>query len=345
VRLADFDYELPEELIAQRPADKRHDSRMLVVSRKTGTCEIRTFPDLPGYIRPGDCLVINDTRVIPARLYGRRQGSGGHVEALLLEPLGEERWKCMLRPGRRLKKGSCIDLGAPGEGTGFEVLAKSADGTAEIAFFGAGSADLIERHGSIPLPPYIRRDATEDDLDRYQTVYAESPGAVAAPTAGLHFTPEILAAIRDRGADVATVTLHVGPGTFRPVKTERIDEHEMHEERYVLSAEAAAVVNATRENGGRVIAIGTTSVRVLESCADPATRRVVAQSGRTRLFMRPPIRPVVTDALLTNFHLPRSTLLMLVSTFSSVKDVLAAYRLAVRERFRFYSYGDCMLLV
>ncbi len=343
MNVADFDYDLPEELIAQHPAARRDQSRLLVMDRATGACQLRMFGDFPQFVRPGDCLVLNDTKVIAARLFGRRDPTGGHVEAFLLEERAPGRWQALLRPGRRLDPGSRVLL--DGEPHTFVVTARLDDGTFEIEFDTTDVLGLLERAGRVPLPPYIQREASAEDVERYQTVYATRPGAVAAPTAGLHFTPEILAGLETTGVKIARVTLHVGPGTFQPVKAERIEDHIMHEEAYEISPEAAATINGTRAAGGRVIAIGTTSVRTLESCADPATRTVRAERGRTRIFLHPPKQPVVTDALLTNFHLPKSTLLMLVSCFASTETVMAAYRLAVQERFRFYSYGDAMLLL
>lgn len=344
MHLSDFQYDLPADLIAQRPLADRTAARMLVVRRDTGACELRAFREFPEFVRPGDCLVLNDTKVIPARLFGRREPSGGRVEMLLVEELKPGVWAAMAKPGRRLHPGDRILVENAG---GAVVLLgnKLPEGLVELEFSTPDVLGLLDRAGSVPLPPYIERDADTTDEREYQTVYASRPGAVAAPTAGLHFTPEVLAAVAARGASVAYVTLHVGPGTFRPVKTERIEEHVMHDEAYSLTAEAAETINAARRHGGRVIAIGTTSVRVLETCADPVTGAVRAGRGRTRLFLHPPHRPRATDVLLTNFHLPGSTLLMLVSTFGTVEHVMAAYRLAVRERFRFFSYGDCMLLV
>ena len=344
MQLSDFDYDLPPELIAQRPAQQRDASRMLVMSRQTGACELRRFADLADYLHDGDCLVLNNTKVIPARLLGRRVPSGGRVEAFLLEAIERSRWLCMLRPARRLQPGAEVKLEAVPDAT-FVVTARRDDGTFEITFTVPDVLELLEAGGRVPLPPYIHREPDQADRNRYQTIYATDRGAVAAPTAGLHFTPEVLERVRRRGVTVAALTLHVGPGTFRPVQTERIEDHVMHEETYVLPPSVADAVNTARRRKGRIIAVGTTSVRVLETCAVAGTRTVQPQAGRTRLFLYPPARPVVTDVLLTNFHLPRSTLLMLVSTFSSVEHVLAAYRLAVSERMRFYSYGDCMLLV
>ena len=401
MRVADFNYELPPELIAQEPLAERAASRMLVMARPTGRCELRTFRDFPELLRAGDCVVLNDTKVIPARLLGHR-ASGGRVEFLLVEELRPGVWRSLARPGGKLRIGERVQVDGGGRsvhgttegetpteerkqegkanGASFRfsvgappsvvhpsvgaspsvvhpsvgappsvfltvVGREPEEGLVLVDFGDADVLALLERVGRIPLPPYIEREARAEDRHGYQTVYARQPGAVAAPTAGLHFTPEILAACEAKGVKLAQVTLHVGPGTFRPVKAERVEEHVMHAEAYELTAAAAAIINATRRAGGRVIAIGTTSVRVLESCADPATRTVIPGAGRTRIFLHPPQTPLVTDALLTNFHLPQSTLLMLVSCFSSVEHVQAAYALAIRERFRFFSYGDCMLLL
>lgn len=344
MNISDFDYHLPPELIAQHPPRERGMSRMLVLDRVTGACRLHRFGDFPEHLRAGDCLVVNDTQVIPARLKGRRKATGGRVEALLIEQLPNGHWHSLLKPGRRMTPGQVIELpGAPDDT--IRVEKRRDDGSFELSFPGQEASAVIARHGAVPLPPYIQRDATTRDTERYQTVFAAAPGAVAAPTAGLHFTTPILDRIRERGVRIATLTLHVGPGTFRPVQVERIREHRMHEERYVLPQLTAEQVNRTRADGGRVIAVGTTAVRVLESVADPNSGRVTPGSGRTCLFMHPPMTPNICDGLLTNFHLPRSTLLMLVSTFSSIDTVLHAYRLAIRERLRFYSYGDCMLLI
>lgn len=345
MKVSDFDYELPEELIAQYPADRRDCSRMMVVWREGGRCECRQFADILRYLHAGDCLVLNDTRVIPARLYGRKAESGGRVEAFLLEPCAEGFWRCLLRPGRRLRPGTRVAIAGADPEQHFVVQARREDGTFEIAFETADVYALLERVGTVPLPPYIQREAEAADRDRYQTVYAQRPGAVAAPTAGLHFTREILQALGRQGVRTARLTLHVGAGTFKPVKAERVEDHVMHEEVYELSPHAAAVINDTRRQGGRIIAVGTTCVRTLEACADSGRRTVAPGCGRTRIFLHPPRSPLICDGLLTNFHLPRSTLLMLVSCFSSVANVLAAYRLAIARRFRFYSYGDCMLML
>ena len=342
MNVADFDYDLPEELIAQHPTARRDQSRLLVMNRTTGACDLRVFGDFPQFVRPGDCLVLNDTRVIAARLFGRRDPSGGQVEAFLLEERGPGRWQSLLRPGRRLNPGARVRL--DGEPHAFVVCERLDDGTFEIEFDTHDVLGLLDRAGRVPLPPYNQRDASAEDVERYQTVYATRPGAVAAPTAGLHFTPEILAGLAGNGVKIARVTLHVGPGTFQPVKAERIENHIMHEEAYEISPEAAATINGTRASGGRVIAVGTTSVRTMESCADPATRTVRAERGRTRIFLHPPKRPVVTDGLLTNFHLPKSSLLFLVSAFVGLPLVKTAYRRALELGYRFYSYGDAMVV-
>jgi S-adenosylmethionine:tRNA ribosyltransferase-isomerase len=344
MNISEFDYNLPPELIAQHPADRRAESRMLVMNRDTGNCELRRFTDFPEFINADDCLVINNTRVIPSRLFGHRTETGGKVEILLLEEVGIGCWTALMKPGRRMHEGDSvtIDGNAP---TRVKVVGRTEDGKAfRLRFNTENVLDMLEKNGAIPLPPYIQRQDTPEDRDRYQTVYAREPGAVAAPTAGLHFTPEILDKLRARGVSIAEITLHVGPGTFRPVQAERIEDHQMHEERYRLSTTAARTINRCRQRGGRVIAIGTTSVRVLETCATDQ-RTVTPGNGRTRIFLHPPKTPKVCDGLLTNFHLPRSTLLMLVSTFTSVEDVKAAYELAIKNQFRFYSYGDCMLLL
>ena len=347
-----FDYELPDELIARYPAEKRDGSRMLALERESGSACIRRFTDIVEYLRPGDALVRNDTRVRLGRLFGRKGGdaSGAKFEALLLEPepTFPGRWRAMLRPGKRARAGTFVTLlehdGTPNlRGDGFTVLETVGDGTYRIEFSCADSDALQRRYGHIPLPPYLAREAEESDLERYQTVYAERVGAVAAPTAGLHFTPEIFSALEARGVKIGTLTLHVGAGTFLPVSVEDASQHKMHFEEYELSPETAELVNSVHASGHRVLAVGTTTVRVLESCASE-DGAVHPGRGRTDIFLHPPYRPRAVDMLLTNFHLPKSTLLMLVSCFCEREKVLAAYELAKRERMRFYSYGDCMLL-
>lgn len=324
LRTADYHYDLPEELIARYPLEKREASRILVLDRQSGGIEHRHFSDFPSYIRPGDCVVLNDTKVIPARVFS----DDGGIELLLLEQKDTKAWICMVKPGRKMRVGRRITV----SGIGGEVLEVLPNGERHIAF----DAELdLERVGQMPLPPYLGRTAEKGDSQRYQTVYASKEGAVAAPTAGLHFTPEILAQIPH-----TFVTLHVGAGTFKPVQVEDITQHQMHRERYSISGEAAARIAGAK----RRIAIGTTSVRTLESCM--ATHgQIIEAEGSTDIFIYPPHKITAVDALLTNFHLPCSTLLMLVSAFAGRELILRAYAEAIRERYRFYSYGDCMLIL
>jgi S-adenosylmethionine:tRNA ribosyltransferase-isomerase len=345
VRIDEFDYELPPERIAQRPAPEREGSRLLVLDRTSGAIDHRRFAELPELLRPGDLVVLNDTRVVPARLVARKP-SGGRVELLLVERTGDpsgDEWRCLLRSSRKPEPGARLALDG---GLSIEVVARDGESWRVRLPGGADGVEAaLERVGRMPLPPYIRRDdAALDELDRerYQTVYAREPGAVAAPTAGLHFSTAILDRLRARGIDLAFVTLHVGTGTFRPVRAERIEDHEMETERYVLPEATASAIARTRQRGGRVVAVGTTVVRVLESCA--AGSGVEPGSGRTSLFVRPGHAFSVVDALVTNFHLPRSTLLVLVCAFAGCEPVLAAYREAVAAGYRFYSYGDAMLV-
>ncbi|MFH1502652.1 MAG: tRNA preQ1(34) S-adenosylmethionine ribosyltransferase-isomerase QueA [Candidatus Eisenbacteria bacterium] len=361
MRTSDYDYELPKELIAQYPAERRDESRLLVLGREDGRIEHRIFRDLVEYVRPGDVLVANESAVIPARFIGQKRRSGGRVEMFLLRELSPTLWEVLLKPGARIREGTVLEFG-DGALTA-RVGATLAGGKREVELAapggqtaGAGSGrdgaqadagtlrELLDELGRVPLPPYIEREAEELDRDRYQTVYARVRGAVAAPTAGLHFTNEVIEKIEARGAAFAKVTLHVGLGTFRPVSGDDPSEHEMEEERYELGHAAAESINRARSGGGRIVAVGTTSVRVLETVADESGV-VRPGSGATRLFIRPPHAFRAVDALLTNFHLPRSTLLMLVSALAGRENVLAAYREAVRERYRFYSYGDAMLIV
>jgi len=343
MQVSDFNFDLPEELIAQFPLEKRDSSRMMVLERRSGNYHEAPFASFPDFLLPGDVLVLNDTKVIPARLWGHRPESGGRVQAFMLEERGKGLWMAMLKPGRRLTPGTVVRL--DGCEHTFTVVEKFADGTAIVQFDTDDVLTLLEEHGQVPLPPYINRPPDENDKGRYQTVYAKHPGAVAAPTAGLHFTPEILQTIAAKGVKVRYLTLHVGAGTFRPVTVERIEDHIMHSERFLLPPEVADAINQAHAEGHRVFCVGTTAVRVLETCAVPNTRQVRATRGETSIFLYPPYTPQVVDGLLTNFHLPQSTLLMLVSTFCEREKVLAAYREAVRLRFRFFSYGDCMLLL
>ena len=324
-RLSDYDYALPEELIAQRPLARREDSRMLVLHRAEQRIEHRAFAELRTFLKPGDLLVLNNTRVVHARRFSDDRA----IEFLFLENLGERRWRCLVKPGRKMRVGASTLI----EGAAARVEEVCADGSRVLAL--EREIDL-QTGGAVPLPPYMRRAADAEDDERYQTVFAEVPGAVAAPTAGLHFTPEIL-----RELPHVFVTLHVGTGTFAPVKVERIAEHVMHEERFLISPAAAEAINAAQ----RIIAVGTTTVRVLEAAARDESGKLISQKGATSIFLHPPRQMAHADALLTNFHLPRSTLLMLVSAFAGREFVLRAYAEAIREKYRFYSYGDCMLVL
>jgi S-adenosylmethionine:tRNA ribosyltransferase-isomerase len=356
LRTADFDYQLPPELIAQIPAQKRDESRLLVLRRKDKSMEDRGFADLLEYLQPGDVLVLNDSRVIPARLHGKNSRTGGEFELLLLEETSTNDWWAMVRPGKRAGLQTRIDLlSRTGEPTGIQatVIQTNPEGHRRVLF--SGTTNLrqeLYRIGKVPLPPYIKRSSGEgiEDLERYQSVYAAADGSVAAPTAGLHFTAELLERVRDAGVRVCLVTLHVGVGTFSPVKAETLAGHTMHEEQFSISEETARAVNHAKQEGHRIVAVGTTSVRVLESAAT-AAGSVGASNGRTRIFIYPPYRFKVVDALLTNFHLPCSTLLMLVSAYATPGEtagrdlMLAVYAEAIRRRYRFFSYGDAMLIV
>jgi S-adenosylmethionine:tRNA ribosyltransferase-isomerase len=323
-RLSDYDYDLPRELIAQHPSERRGDSRMMVLHRDTQTIEHHQFRDLKGFLQPSDLLVLNDTRVLPAR----RFSDDGAIEFLFLECLSPRRWKCLVKPGRKMRVGSNATVA----GAILSVEKITSDGERIVAL----DEDIDPYSGGfVPLPPYIRRRSDTDDATRYQTVFAHTPGALAAPTAGLHFTPEILREIAH-----TFVTLHVGAGTFLPVRSENMAEHRMHAERFSISHSAATRINGAR----RIVAVGTTVVRVLES-AKRADGNLIAQEGSTDIFVYPPYRFRAVDILLTNFHLPRSTLLMLISAFAGREFLLRAYREAIRERYRFYSYGDCMLIL
>jgi S-adenosylmethionine:tRNA ribosyltransferase-isomerase len=336
--LAAFDFSLPEELIAQQPLADRAASRMLVLHRAGGRWEDRQFHDFPTYLAPGDCLVLNDSRVFPARLYGHRAGSDGKVEILLLRPTANPReWTALVRPGRKMRTGEIVRFGETLEA---EIVDRGEFGERTLRF--RGDEDLhaaFERLGHIPLPPYIKRPDDLADRERYQTVFAREKGSVAAPTAGLHFTPEILDACRERGADIAYVTLHVGLGTFQPLHAEQIESATLHAESYSISAENAARMRAAR----RLVCIGTTSVRTVESALREGEMQ--ARAGETDIFIYPGYRFRGAGAMLTNFHLPRTSLLLLVCAFAGTELALAAYRHAVEQRYRFYSYGDCMLIL
>ena len=341
MKKSDFYYDLPEELIAQTPLLQRDHSRLMTLDRKTGKVSHEHFYNIIDHLVPGDCLVINDTRVLPARLYGQKTGGGSAaVEVLLLENVEGDLWDCIVYPGRRLKEGATISFG-DGQLTAL-VEGVKPDGNRLIRFSYEGIfLEHLERLGTMPLPPYIKEKL--QDQERYQTVYSRENGSAAAPTAGLHFTPELLEKIREKGVDIVRITLHVGLGTFRPVKEEEITDHVMHSERYCVTEEAARRINAARARGGRVVCVGTTSCRTLETVTDEQ-HVTHPGSGSTSIFIYPGYRFKGVDAIITNFHLPESTLIMLVSAFSTREIVLDAYKEAVRERYRFFSFGDAMFL-
>ena len=341
MKTSDFWYDLPEAQIAQTPAEPRDSSRLMVVDCGTGEIAHRVFRDLPEYLNPGDVLVVNETRVIPARLYGEKEGTGGAIEFLLLRRLNLTDWEVILRPGKKAKPGARFLFG--GGALRAEILSVGEDGGRTVRFSWEGVfEEVLERLGQMPLPPYIHEKLA--DPGRYQTVYAKTDGSAAAPTAGLHFTPKLLEKIQAKGVDVVPVLLHVGLGTFRPVKEEDVENHRMHSEYYEVTAEQAARINAARARGGRVVCVGTTSVRTLETVAD-GRGAVHAGSGFTEIFIRPGVPLRAVDALVTNFHLPGSTLLMLVSAMMGRERALSAYNLAVREGYRFFSFGDAMLIL
>jgi S-adenosylmethionine:tRNA ribosyltransferase-isomerase len=353
MKTSDFSYHLPPERIAAVPAERRDASRLLVLDRPSGRCEEARFSEIGRWLREGDLLVVNSSRVFPARLIGHRHGTGGKMEALLIERESETDWLCLCRPAKKLLPGQPVVFG-DGRLRG-EIIAHRGSGERLIRFAWEGDWwEVIDSVGATPLPPYIlgarsHRDALPCDLDaldreRYQTVYARERGSVAAPTAGLHFTDELMASLKRRGIEWAEVTLHVGPGTFLPVMTDAIEDHPMHAEVFTLPSKTAEAIGAAHREGRRVVAVGTTAVRTLESCVDKAGF-IQARSGSTNLFIRPGHRFRIIDAMITNFHLPRSTLLMLVSAFAGRETVLSAYRWAVEREFRFYSYGDAMLIL
>jgi len=340
LKKSDYFYDLPEELIAQTPLTQRDSSRLMVLNRKTGALAHRHFYDIKEYLRPGDCLVVNNTRVLPARLYGSKIGTGGACEVLLLENLEGDDWDCIVFPGKRLKVGASIDFG-DGLLRG-EIVAVKPDGNRVIRFHYQGIfLELLEQLGTMPLPHYIKEQL--QDKERYQTVYSKENGSAAAPTAGLHFTRELMDEIRAMGIDIVEVTLHVGLGTFRPVKEDDLTNHVMHVENYHVTEDAARRINQTREKGGRVIAVGTTSCRTLESVTDE-NHVTHHGSGSTGIFIYPGYTFKGIDALITNFHLPESTLIMLVSALAGRETVLNAYKTAVEEKYRFFSFGDAMFI-
>ena len=386
MKIEDFDYNLPEELIAQTPLEQRDSCRLMVLDRNEKTVEHRHFYDILNYVNPGDCLVLNDSRVIPARMYGIKKGTGAHIELLLIKRIEGDRWECMVRPGKRLHEGDTVILAGRTDTVpaGMEApecgytLVNGIDKRFEANILGIHDADngtrlvefsydgifmeRLEEIGSMPLPPYISRPAEDSDKEMYQTVYSRIDGSVAAPTAGLHFTKELLARAQEKGVRIAYVTLHVGIGTFRPVKVDTVEEHKMHFEECSIDEDNAAIINKTIEEGGRIISVGTTSTRTLESMAGMPMQPFVQKSAArqkytankmfrvraghtsTGIFIYPGYEFKIVDALITNFHLPKSTLLMLVSALYDREEILKAYNIAVEEKYRFFSYGDAMLI-
>lgn len=341
MKTSDFYYDLPEELIAQDPLEDRTASRLLVLNRETGAIEHKIFSDVIDYLNEGDCLVINNTRVIPARLIGEKEGTGGKVEVLLLKRRANDVWETLVKPGKKLRPGARVTFG---DGRlKAEILEIAEEGNRLVRFYYEGIfEEILDSLGEMPLPPYITHKL--EDKEMYQTVYAKYDGSAAAPTAGLHFTKELLSKIEEKGIKIASITLHVGLGTFRPVKVDDVNNHHMHTEWYEVNAEAADIINETKRNGGRVICVGTTSCRTIESVADE-TGHMTAKTGETDIFIYPGYKFKVMDGLITNFHLPESTLVMLVSAFAGKENVLSAYETAVKEKYRFFSFGDAMILI
>lgn len=351
MKVSDFDYFLPEKLIAQSPSEKRDGSKLMVVDRKKHTIEHKVFSDIIDYLKEGDCLVLNDSRVIPARIFGKKESTGVDVEFLLIKKLNadntspDDLWQTMVRPGRRLKIGDEVSFG---DKLKAKIIDFGEDGTRIVKFIYDGIfMERLEEVGNMPLPPYITRENQIYDKERYQTVYSRVDGSAAAPTAGLHFTTKLLDKIKAKGINIAYVTLHVGIGTFRPVKVEDVSSHHMHFENYTISEEAAKTINETKKSGGRVICVGTTSTRTLESSVANrgAGYEVIAQSNDTDIFIYPGYDFKIVDSLITNFHLPKSTLLMLISAFYDKEKILSIYETAIEEEYRFFSYGDAMLLL
>jgi S-adenosylmethionine:tRNA ribosyltransferase-isomerase len=349
VKTSDFDYALPPELIAQEPPPERGQSRLLLLERRTGAVSHHRFSELPSLLQPGDTIVVNDTRVFPARLIGRRLPGGGAAECFLVHPVeGRDVWSALVHPGQRLREGSQMVFESPTHRLHAEILGRHFHGRRTVRLWtedGSPVSDAIEALGHVPLPPYIKRDDVASDRERYQTVYARVRGSIAAPTAGLHFTPAALDALAARGVARLPLTLHVGYGTFQPVRVEDVDAHRMESERYEVSPDTASRLSAARREGRRIIAVGTTSTRTLESLQIAADGTVQPGEGETTLFIRPGHRFQLVSGLITNFHLPRSSLLMLVCAFGGTEAVLEAYRQAVANRYRFYSYGDAMVIV
>jgi S-adenosylmethionine:tRNA ribosyltransferase-isomerase len=359
MRVSDFDFDLPEGLIAQKPPEIRGSSRMLVVDRATGVCHDNFFRNLPEILKPNDLLILNDSRVIPARLYATRAGlhtqanspdPTGRIEVLLTQQLAENDWSALVRPSRKVQPGERLLFHATNDPKPLleaEIIATGDFGERTLRFSPVQNfQSILNKIGHMPLPPYIHRDDNPDDRDRYQTVFSQQPGSAAAPTAGLHFTPEILNQLKQKGIQIETITLHVGLGTFQPVRVENLEEIHLHAEHYTLPTTTAKAINTALQAGNRIIAAGTTTTRTLEHCAEIANGKpLIPHSGNTSIFIRPGHKFRIISGLLTNFHLPQSTLLMLVSAFAGRDEVLAAYTYAVKQKYRFFSYGDCMLLL
>ncbi|MGI6733005.1 MAG: tRNA preQ1(34) S-adenosylmethionine ribosyltransferase-isomerase QueA [Anaerovoracaceae bacterium] len=344
MHINEFDYELPVDLIAQYPAEKRENARLMVLHRDSGAIEHRRFYDILDYLSPGDCLVMNNSKVLPARLIGTKEATGIEVEFLLLKRKKDDVWEAMVRPGRRLKPGDRVRFSeAP---LLYAEIRDYGDGGTRVVEFKYDGVflEILDKVGRMPLPPYIQRESGESDRERYQTVYCKEEGSVAAPTAGLHFTNELLEQIKAKGVQLAYVTLHVGIGTFRPVKCENIEDHKMHFEEYWIDEATADLINRTKASGGKIFSVGTTSTRTLESAADEKGT-VKAGHGNTDIFIYPSYRFRVIDSQITNFHLPKSTLMMLISAFYDREKILEAYKIAVEQRYRFFSYGDAMLIL
>jgi len=342
MKIEEFDYHLPEELIAQTPLENRAESRLMVLNKKTGAIKHQIFKDVIHYLNPGDCLILNDTKVLPARLFGVKEETKAHVEVLLLKQMEGDRWETLVKPAKRVKVGTRIIFG---DGKLIATCVDTLDYGGRIFEFSYEGIfyEVLDSLGEMPLPPYIKERL--DDRDRYQTVYAKERGSAAAPTAGLHFTEELLNDIRKKGVHIAFITLHVGLGTFRPVSVENIEEHDMHSEFYSMSEETAQLLNEVKVKGGRIISVGTTSTRTLETIASKHEGKFVAERGWTNIFIYPGYTFKAIDGLITNFHLPKSTLIMLVSALAGRENVLNAYETAVKEKYRFFSFGDAMLII
>jgi len=340
MKVEDFDFYLPEEQIAQEPIKTRDLSKLMVLNKKTGEVEHKIFRDIVELLNPGDCLVLNDTRVLPARLLGQKEGTGAKIEVLLLKRVDKNRWEVLVKPGKRAKEGTTIVFGS-GE-LKAKVISHTEEGGRIIEFQYEGIfEEILDRLGEMPLPPYIKKRL--DDKERYQTVYSKHEGSAAAPTAGLHFTDELLEKIRQKGVNIAYITLHVGLGTFRPVKVEDVEKHHMHSEYYVIDEENAKIINEAKKRGNRIITVGTTSTRTLETAANE-DGLIEAKSGWTDIFIYPGYKFKIVDCLITNFHLPKSTLIMLVSALAGRENILNAYKIAVEEKYRFFSFGDAMFI-